>query len=102
MILDKVFYGVLDQGRGCLLVFDEPEADVSFYFFGNLSLQVFIRACLCPQNTYGAAIQTLEQVGKVVESLYAKVNFIPPCATYILIICLDCDYCVDYIRPFLL
>ena len=28
------------------------------------------------QNTYGAAIQTLEQVGKVVESLYAKVGFI--------------------------
>ncbi|KAF9010687.1 PCI domain-containing protein [Cyathus striatus] len=50
MILDKVFYGVLDQGRGCLLVFDEPEAD----------------------NSYGAAIETLEQVGKVVQSLYAK------------------------------
>ncbi|KDR68658.1 hypothetical protein GALMADRAFT_256431 [Galerina marginata CBS 339.88] len=50
MILDKVFYGVLDQGRGCLLVYDEPEAD----------------------NTYGAAIQTLEQVSKVVESLYVK------------------------------
>ncbi|KAI6040571.1 proteasome regulatory particle subunit [Pisolithus marmoratus] len=50
MILDKVFYGVLDQGRGRLLVFDEPEVD----------------------DTYGAAIDTLEQVGKVVESLYAK------------------------------
>ncbi|KAL4064186.1 PCI domain-containing protein [Scleroderma yunnanense] len=50
MILDKVFYGVLDQGRGCLLVFDEPEAD----------------------DTYGAAIDTLGQVGKVVDSLYAK------------------------------
>ncbi|KAI6103634.1 proteasome regulatory particle subunit [Pisolithus sp. B1] len=50
MILDKVFYGVLDQGRGRLLVFDKPEVD----------------------DTYGAAIDTLEQVEKVVESLYAK------------------------------
>ncbi|KIY50239.1 PCI-domain-containing protein [Fistulina hepatica ATCC 64428] len=50
MILDKVFHGVLDQGRGCLLIYDEPETDTS----------------------YATAIETLEQVGKVVESLYAK------------------------------
>ncbi|EJD53337.1 proteasome regulatory particle subunit [Auricularia subglabra TFB-10046 SS5] len=50
MILDKVFHGVLDQGRGCLLVFDEPDQDVA----------------------YESAIQMLEQVGKVVDSLYAK------------------------------
>ncbi|KIJ59727.1 hypothetical protein HYDPIDRAFT_32943 [Hydnomerulius pinastri MD-312] len=50
MILDKVFHGVLDQGRGCLLVFDEPEVD----------------------NSYGAAIDTLGQIGNVVDSLYAK------------------------------
>jgi len=50
MILDKVFHGVLDQGRGCLIVFDEPEKD----------------------NAYGTALDTLEKVGKVVDSLYAK------------------------------
>ncbi|KAJ8507308.1 hypothetical protein ONZ45_g10316 [Pleurotus djamor] len=50
MILDKVFYGVLDQGRGCLIIYDEPEVD----------------------NLYGTAIETLGQVDKVVESLYAK------------------------------
>jgi len=50
MILDKVLHGVLDQGNGCLIIFDEPEQD----------------------ETYETAIKTIEQVGKVVESLYAK------------------------------
>jgi len=50
MILDKVLNGVLDQGNGCLIVFDEPEEDLA----------------------YPMAIQTIGQVGKVVEALYAK------------------------------
>ena len=106
MILDKVLCGVLDQGRGCLLVYEKPEADVRVFSFLSPSRSppsvafplsppaihfafriVFnIRnptpihlACIfsfvCPQqNTYGAAIETLAQVGKVVESLYAKVS----------------------------
>ncbi|KAG9044578.1 26S proteasome regulatory subunit rpn6 [Tulasnella sp. UAMH 9824] len=50
MILDKILSGVLDQGRGCLIIFDPQEEDA----------------------LYGDAIKTIEQVGKVVDSLYAK------------------------------
>lgn len=70
MILDKVLHGVLDQQRGILLVYDEPAPDVSSIAFGFPSMPIDA----CAQNTYSAAIETLEQVGKVVDSLYAKVR----------------------------
>ncbi|KAJ3413183.1 26S proteasome regulatory subunit rpn6 [Chytridiales sp. JEL 0842] len=50
MILDSVFYGILDQGNGCLVVFDEPSHD----------------------KTYEATLDTLKNMGHVVESLYEK------------------------------
>lgn len=50
MILDKVFEGVLDQGNGCLEVFEKPVVD----------------------KTYEAALETIKSMGNVVESLYSK------------------------------
>ncbi|KZT34620.1 PCI-domain-containing protein [Sistotremastrum suecicum HHB10207 ss-3] len=52
MILDKVLHGVLDQGRGCLVLYDEQ----------------------AEHGTYSAAIKMISQVEDVVESLYAKVR----------------------------
>eukprot|EP00842_Homolaphlyctis_polyrhiza_P004950 jgi/Hompol1/5456/HPOL_004451-RA len=50
MILDKVFSGILDQGAGCLEVFEQQAAD----------------------ETYEAALETIKNIGQVVESLYEK------------------------------
>lgn len=50
MILDKVIIGVLDQGAGCLIVFDETERD----------------------QAYDAALNTIEKLSNVVEELYTN------------------------------
>jgi 26S proteasome regulatory subunit N6 len=50
MILDKVLHGILDQGNGCLVVFDEPDDD----------------------KMYEATLDTIKQVSNVVDSLAAK------------------------------
>ncbi|KAL5357998.1 PCI-domain-containing protein [Aspergillus floccosus] len=50
MILDKVIIGVLDQGSGCLIVFDETERD----------------------QAYDAALETIEKLSNVVEELYTN------------------------------
>lgn len=50
MILDKVFYGVLDQGSGWLFIYDEPTTD----------------------KTYELALDTVKQMSNVVDLLYEK------------------------------
>jgi len=50
MILDKVIIGVLDQGAGCLIIFDETHRDES----------------------YDAALATIEKLSNVVDVLYTN------------------------------
>jgi 26S proteasome regulatory subunit N6 len=48
MILDKVIIGVLDQGAGCLIIYDETQRDES----------------------YDAALSTIDKLSNVVDALY--------------------------------
>lgn len=50
MILDKKFHGILDQGEGVLIVFEEAVVD----------------------KTYEMALETINSMGKVVDTLYQK------------------------------
>ncbi|XP_026478172.1 26S proteasome non-ATPase regulatory subunit 11-like [Ctenocephalides felis] len=50
MILDKKFHGILDQGEGVLIVFEESTVD----------------------KTYEMALETIQNMGKVVDTLYQK------------------------------
>lgn len=50
MILDKKFSGILDQGAGVLIIFEDIETD----------------------KTYEAALETIQSMSKVVDSLYQK------------------------------
>ena len=50
MILDKVIIGVLDQGAGCLIVFEEDERD----------------------QAYDAALATIEKLSSVVDVLFTN------------------------------
>jgi len=50
MILDRKFVGILDQGAGHIIIFDEPKKDA-----------------LLP-----AALKTISSIGKVVDSLFVK------------------------------
>lgn len=50
MILDKKFAGTLDQGAGCLIIFDDLKSD----------------------GIYPSTLETISNISKVVDSLYLK------------------------------
>lgn len=52
MILDKKLSGILDQGTGCLIVFNDATTD----------------------STYSSSLATIAEMGKVVDSLYNKAS----------------------------
>lgn len=52
MILDKVFYGVLDQGNGWLIIYDQPRTDAS----------------------YEASLELIKNLSSVVDLLYEKAS----------------------------
>lgn len=52
MILDKVFYGVLDQGNGWLIIYDEPRNDAA----------------------YEASLDLVKNLSSVVDLLYEKAS----------------------------
>ncbi|XP_065896587.1 26S proteasome non-ATPase regulatory subunit 11-like [Dysidea avara] len=55
MILDKKLHGILDQGSGVLIVYDEGLTDL----------------------TYTAALDTINHMGQVVDALYEKAKSLP-------------------------
>ncbi|KAH3663411.1 hypothetical protein OGATHE_004213 [Ogataea polymorpha] len=54
MILDKTFFGVLDQGNGWLVIYDEPQRD----------------------ETYDLNLNVIKTMSGVVDLLYEKASSI--------------------------
>jgi len=58
MILDKKFRGILDAGAGCLIVYDDQATD----------------------TTFDHALQSLSNMGRVVDALHQKTAGLAPSA----------------------
>jgi hypothetical protein len=64
MILDQVFFGVLNEKAGTLEVFDEPQEEVSV-------MERQVTKSL--QELLSGALETMKQMGSVIQALYEKV-----------------------------
>ncbi len=64
MILDKKLHGILDQGTGCLELFDESHIDKTFASFMYSHTETHC--------SFESALGVVSNTSKVVESLYAK------------------------------
>ena len=67
MILDKKLSGILDQGIGCLEIFDPPAIDKTL-----VDLLVAISNISAWFFRYESALGVIANTSKVVESLYTK------------------------------
>lgn len=66
MILDQVFFGVLNEKAGTLEVFDEPQEEVGCVCKTGPRLSI--------QELLSGALETMKQMGSVIQALYEKVS----------------------------
>lgn len=84
MVLDKKLNGILDQGAGDLILFDQVETDVRLVLCafrpifaaldlisGSPSVALNLYASVA-QKTYEDALATIKEMGGVVDKLYSR------------------------------
>jgi 26S proteasome regulatory subunit N6 len=83
MILDHKFHGILDQGKGQLIVYDSPTEDVRarlriclpLHGLAQLSYHtIAVVAAGFAQKTYTSGLGVIENVGNIVDNLFRRAD----------------------------